>query len=373
MAFQLSVLDLVPVGTGFSSAQAVRNSVDLAQLADRLGYSRYWLAEHHNMPGIASSAPEILIGHLAGVTSNIRVGSGGIMLPNHSPLKVAETFMLLEALYPGRIDLGIGRAPGTDGATALALRRSRARLSADDFPEQLAELLAFATGTFPDGHPFQSVRAVPVDSTLPPIWLLGSSDFGAQAAAALGVGFAFAAHINPGMAVAAIHAYRQGFMPSADLREPRTILTLSVICAESDQHATYLASSLDLTYLLLRTNRPGKLPSPAEALAYPYTATERAVVDASRARFIAGSPATVKSRIDELVAETGADEVMITTMVYDHAERLQSYRLLAEAFGLPRRGSGSAEKGVDPRRQGARGRRAAHGPVGIAGCPWLCT
>ena len=197
MALPLSVLDLSPVPAGSTSGQALRNTIDLAHLADRLGYTRYWLAEHHNFPGIASSAPEILIERVATETTHLRVGSGGIMLPNHAPLKVAETFRVLEALHPGRIDLGIGRAPGTDTRTALALRRSRAALGADDFPEQLAELLAFSSGHFPAGHPFESVIAVPTDVDLPPIWLLGSSDYSAQAAAALGLGYAHAHHINP--------------------------------------------------------------------------------------------------------------------------------------------------------------------------------
>ncbi|MHB8646104.1 MAG: LLM class flavin-dependent oxidoreductase [Thermomicrobiales bacterium] len=337
-AFPLSVLDLSPVATGSSATQAVRNTLDLARLVDRLGFTRYWLAEHHNMPGIASSAPEILIGAVARETTRLRVGSGGIMLPNHAPLKVVETFRVLEALFPGRIDLGIGRAPGTDQMTALALRRSRDALRADDFPAQLRELLAFAADRFPDGHPFQSVRAVPVDVPLPPLWLLGSSDYSAQMSAALGVGFAFARHISPDGAAEAMALYREQFTPSESLPEARTILAVSVICADTDERADELASSAELSFLRLRSGQPGLLPSPAEAKAYPYTPAERAQILASRARHVVGGPAAVRARLDELIAQTGADELMVTTMIHAHAERLRSYALLAELFGLTRMG-----------------------------------
>ena len=330
----LSVLDLSPVGSGSSSPQALRNTLDLARLVDGLGYSRYWLAEHHNIPSVASSAPEILIGHVAGATTRIRVGSGGIMLPNHSPLKVVETFRVLEALHPGRIDLGIGRAPGTDGLTALALRRSREALGADDFPEQLAELFAFASDGFPDDHPFRAITATPNDVPLPPVSLLGSSGYSAQLAASLGLGFAFAHHISPGGAVPAMRAYRNGFVPSADLERPMAILALSVICAETDEEARYLAASLELVLLRLRTNQRGPLPTPEEALAYPYTAAERALIESLRPMYMAGSPETVRTKIEALVAATDADEVMILTTVHDHAARRRSYELLADAFEL---------------------------------------
>lgn len=334
MTFPLSVLDLSPVATGSTASDAVRNTIDLARTADHLGYTRFWLAEHHNMPGIASSAPEILIGAVARETAHLRVGSGGIMLPNHAPLKVVETFRLLEALYPGRIDLGIGRAPGTDGMTALALRRSREAVGADDFPAQLGELLAFANDTVPEGHPFHSVRAVPVGVELPPLWLLGSSDYSAQVAAALGVGFAFARHISPDGAAQAMQVYREQFSPSEQLSQPYAILTVSAICAETDARADELAVSADLSFLRLRNGRPGLLPNPAEARAYPYTDAERMQVLASRARHLIGSPDTVYARVGELVEETRANEVMITTMVHGHAERVQSYTLLAQRFGL---------------------------------------
>lgn len=330
----LSVLDLSPVGSGSTATQALRNTLDLARLAERLGFTRYWLAEHHNMPGIACPAPEVVIAAVARETTHLRVGSGGIMLPNHTPLKVAETFKVLEALYPGRIDLGIGRAPGTDQMTALALRRSREAMSAEDFPAQLAELLAFADDHFPDNHPFRSVRAVPVDVPLPPIWLLGSSDYSAQVSAAIGVGFAFARHISPHGAAEAMRLYREHFTPSDYLGAPRTILATSVLCAETDAEAEELAASVDLSFLRLLSGRPGPLPSPAEALAYHYTDAERVQVQSRRTHHIIGGPATVRARLTELLARTEADELMVTSMIHDHQARLRSYELLAEIFGL---------------------------------------
>jgi luciferase family oxidoreductase group 1 len=334
MPLPLSVLDLSPIVAGSNATQALQNTVELAQLAERLGYTRYWLAEHHNSPGIASAAPEILIGHLARATNRIRIGSGGVMLPNHVPLKVVETFRLLEALYPGRIDLGIGRAPGTDTLTALALRRSEAALRADDFPQQLAELLAFAGGGFPDEHPFRSIVAVPADTPLPPVWLLGSSGFSAQLAAQLGLGFAFARHINPSWVIPGMRSYRTAFQPSAALPQPHAILTLSVVCAEREEEVEVMARSLDLSWLRLRSGQPGYFPSPAEASAYPYTAEELAQVPVNRARHILGTPPAVRSQILDLVAQTSADEVMVLTMTYDQRARLRSYELLAELFAL---------------------------------------
>src|SRR3954470_5999733 len=239
-SLRLSVLDLSPVASGSSSAQALRNTLDLARLADDLGYTRYWLAEHHNTALIASSAPEGMIGHVASLTKRIRVGSGGVMLPNHAPLKVAETFRMLEALHPGRIDLGLGRAPGTDSLTAFAMRRSAEALTADDYPELLAELLAFDDQAFPSDHPFRTIRPVPVDTKLPPVWLLGSSDFSARLAAEAGLGFAFAAHINGRGAVPALRDYRASFVPSDRYPEPWGILTVSVTLGETPEHAREL-------------------------------------------------------------------------------------------------------------------------------------
>ena len=336
MTLPLSILDLSPVESGSSSTQALQSTLKLAQLAEQLGYTRYWLAEHHNTNMLASSSPEIMIAHVAQLTSHIRVGSGGIMLPNHSPLKVAETFRALEALHPGRIDLGIGRAPGTDPKTALALRRSREALGADDFPEQLAELLAFSGegDAFPAGHPFRSVQATPSDVQLPPIWLLGSSDYSAQAAAMLGVGFAFAHHINPSFAAPAIQLYRETFVPSERLKEPRVILTTTVVCAETDEQAEELTSSMALAWVRLRSGRPGPLPSPAEAKAHHYTAVAQAIMQEYHGRQTIGRPEVVREKLLKLVNEMGADELMISAMVYGYENRAKTYELVAKAFDL---------------------------------------
>ena len=340
--FRLSVLDLAPVSAGSTSAEALRRTLDLARLADSLGYTRYWLAEHHNTALIASSAPEVLIGHVASVTEHLRVGSGGVMLPNHAPLKVAETFRTLLALHPGRIDLGLGRAPGTDSLTALALRRSRAALTADDFPAQLEELLGFFGGGFPEDHPFRRIRAVPEDAGAPEVWLLGSSDFSARLAAEQGLAFAFAHHINPHPAVEALRLYRERFRPSAQLAEPRALLAVSAICAETDERADELARPADLTWLRFAQGRLGPLPSVAEATAYPYTEEELSVVRMNRARTFVGSPAAVRERLARLAAEAGVSEVMLTTMTHGHEDRRRSYELLAEAFGVSGPGRGAA-------------------------------
>ena len=334
MTVALSVLDLSPIPSGATAIQALHNTLDLARAVDTMGYTRYWMSEHHNSTGLASAAPEILIGHVAAVTTRIRVGSGGIMLPNHTALKVVETFRLLAALHPDRIDLGIGRAPGTDQLTAFALRRSKEALMADDFPEQLAELLAFSTGHFPDGHPFQAITAIPAEIDLPPIWLLGSSDYSAQVAAALGLGFAFAHHINPRAATTVMRYYHDHFVPSAQLQQPHAILTVSAVCADTEAQAETLASSLDLMFLQLQTGRLGALPSPAEAAAYPYTPAERAQVRANQSRRLVGDPASVQAQLNTLATQTQADEIMITTMVHDHAARVHSYELLADVFEL---------------------------------------
>ena len=249
MNYALSVLDLSPVSTGSTSAQALRNTVDLAQLTDELGYTRYWLAEHHNTRLIASSVPEVMIGHVANATKRIRVGSGGVMLPNHSPLHVAEAFRVLEALHPGRIDLGLGRAPGTDTVTALALRRSRQDVFSDEFPQQLDELLGFLSDDFAEEHPFRHVKAMPMDVGTPEIWLLGSSDFSAQLAAKLGLGFAFAHHIQPSPAIAALRMYRDYFRPSKYFAEPKALVAVSVVCADTDERAAEIARPVELGLL----------------------------------------------------------------------------------------------------------------------------
>src|SRR3954452_23265720 len=311
MVFPLSVLDLSPVDAGSSSGQALQSTIKLAQLADRLGYTRYWLAEHHNTSMLASSTPEIMIGHVAQATERIHVGSGGIMLPNHSPLKVAETFRVLEALAPGRIDLGIGRAPGTDTLTALALRRSHDALRADDFPDQLAELRGYNSAEFQSGHPFGKIKAEPSDVELPPIWILGSSDFGARLAAALGLRFSFASHINMERAIPALNYYRSAFTPSRELANPYSMLTVATICAETEEEVAYHAHSSDLSSLRLITGGFGPIPSPEEAMAYPFTDAERRHIQPMKDRMIAGTPTQVRERIFDLVEKTQADEVMV--------------------------------------------------------------
>jgi len=328
----LSVLDLTPVPSGSTGRQALQNTVDLARAADGWGYTRYWLAEHHNLPGMASSAPEILIGRVADATARMRVGSGGIMLPNHSALQVAESFKVLEALHPGRIDLGIGRAPGTDGLTAMALRRSAQSPGENDFPDQLMELIAFGDDGLPGDHPFHSVRAEPRDVPLPPIWMLGSSDYGARVAAALGVGFAFARHMNPRGAEEAMGIYRDDFRPSPAMPEPYAILALSAVCADDRERAVELAMSLALGVVHMRSGRASTLPSPEEAAAHSYTPHEQDQVRRYLRAQVLGGPAEVAEQLLALAAATRADELMIMTSVHGHAERLRSYELIGGAL-----------------------------------------
>jgi luciferase family oxidoreductase group 1 len=328
----LSVLDLSPVVTGSSGATSLRNSLDLAQLADRLGYTRYWVAEHHNLPSIASSAPDIMIGQIAAITRHMRVGSGGVMLPNHAPLMVAERFKVLEALFPGRIDLGLGRAPGTDPVTSYALRRRQDM--ADDFLERFQELMLFESRGFPEGHPFRNVRAMPADIPLPPIWLLGSSDYSAQLAAHVGCGFSFAYHFSELDPEGPMLAYRAQFKPSPTLAQPYSILGCAVVCADTDAEADRLASTIDLNFVRRRRGEYVELASPEEAAAYPCTPAERSLIVRNRARLFVGAKETVQERLMKIVEATKADEVMITTMIYDHGARRHSYELLAEAFAL---------------------------------------
>ncbi|TWH22851.1 luciferase family oxidoreductase group 1 [Prauserella rugosa] len=323
----LSVLDLSPVVEGSDAATALRNSLDLARHTEQLGYRRYWVAEHHNMPGIASSATAVLMGQLAAATDRIRIGSGGIMLPNHAPLVVAEQFGTLEGLYPGRIDLGIGRAPGTDQRTAMALR-GRAGRTADDFPQRLAELTAYF-----DHDDERPVGAVVAEGNRPAVWLLGSSGFSAQLAGSLGLPFSFAHHFSADNTDAALALYRESFQPSAVLSEPYVLLGASVLCAETDEHAHYLAQSQALNFLSLRKGKPIALPSPETAANYPYTELDRAFIEKNSAANIVGSPETVRKRLDQLVADTGADELIITTMAHDHAARKRSYELVASVTG----------------------------------------
>ncbi len=330
----LSILDLSPVTSGGSGAAALRNSLDLGQLADRLGYTRYWVAEHHNLPSVASSAPDIMIGQIAAVTKRIRVGSGGVMLPNHAPLNVAERFHMLEALFPGRIDLGIGRAPGTDQITSLALRRRQDIRDDDDFLERFQELMLIESHGFPEGHPFRHIRAMPDDVALPPIHLLGSSGYSAELAALIGVGFAFAHHFATHDAVAAMSGYRERFRPSPTLDRPHAILGVAAVCADSDAEADRLATTIDLNFVRRQNGEYLPLANPDEAAAYPYSTIERERIRQNRSRVFTGTVETIRHRLDPLIASTNADELMVTTMIYDHGARRHSYELLARAFGV---------------------------------------
>ncbi len=340
----VSVLDLSPVVAGSTEGQALRDTIDLARHTDRLGFNRYWLAEHHGGAMVASSSPELMVGQVAAATNAIRVGSGGVMLPNHSPLRVAEQFKVLSALFPDRIDLGIGRAPGTDQMTAFALRRSREAMSANDLPEQLAELLAFAgSRPWPEGHAFSHIRAAPFEAPLPPIFLLGSSDFSARLAAAAGLAFAFAGQINPEMTVDALRLYREGFQPSEEFPEPYAIVSHAILCADDDELAHRLAAPSRVAFRRLRAGRPTPLPSVADALAEEGP-TEAPPRTGRPERMIVGSPATVRDRLDEVLSLSGADEIMAMTNAHGVDDRLHSYELLAEAFDLePRRATADAE------------------------------
>lgn len=325
MIAPLSVLDLAPVGAGSDVGAALSSTIDLARHTERLGYRRFWVAEHHNMPGIASSAPAVLLAHVAAATTAIRVGSGGVMLPNHPPLVVAEQFGMLEALHPGRVDLGLGRAPGTDPVTAQALRRRADPLSADEFPEQLTELMGYFTGPSARG-----VTAVPGAGHPPDVWLLGSSGHSAQVAGLLGLPFAFAHHFSAVNTLPALALYRQSFTPSARLAVPYAMVCAAVLAAEDDERARYLAGPGALSFLRLRQNQPGRVPTPEEAAAYPYDERERAFLADRQADQIIGGPVTVRAGIAELLERTQADELMVTTLVHDPADRLRSYQLVSE-------------------------------------------
>ena len=334
----LSVLDLAPIPSGSNATEALQRITDLAELADRLGYTRIWYAEHHGMPSIASSSPSLLIKHVASATDRIRVGSGGVMLPNHVPLQVAERFHTLEALHPDRIDLGIGRAPGTDPLTSRALRS----FNAERFPQQLDELRGLSAGTLSEDHPFSGVSVVPGDVALPPIWILGSSGASAQFAGQQGLGYAFATHFSPAPAAPALEAYRSNFEPSEHFSEPHAILAVSAVTAETDDRAEHLAKTLDLSRVRLNRNEHAPLPSPEEAEAYEYSAHEQAVVDKYRKLQIIGRPEAVRTAIEARVKETGADEVMVMSLIHDHAERLRAYELLMEVFEKEQAASAAA-------------------------------
>jgi luciferase family oxidoreductase group 1 len=323
-----SVLDLAPINRGSDAAQAFRNSLDLAQHAERWDYRRFWLAEHHNMPGIASAATAVVIGYIAGGTKTIRVGSGGIMLPNHAPLVIAEQFGTLQSLYGGRIDLGLGRAPGTDQRTARALRRDLAA-SAENFPRDVMELQALLGPLQPD----QAVRAVPGTGLRVPIWLLGSSTFSAQLAALLGLPFAFASHFAPAELMRALDMYRSRFQPSQQLREPYAMVGVNVFAANTDAEAQRLFTSLQQQFISLRRGTPGPLPPPVDNMDDHWSPMEQAGVEQSLAYSVIGTPDTVERGLRALIAETGADELMLTAQIYDHAARLRSFEIAAEVRG----------------------------------------
>lgn len=323
----LSVLDLVPLPKGSTSGEAMRRSVELAQHVERLGYTRVWYAEHHNMPTIASTTPEIMIALAAGATSTIRVGSGGVMLPNHAPLKVAESYKMLEALYPDRIDLGIGRAPGTDPASAIALRGSREALMAEDFPARLHDLIDLGEGPVPARINAGTITAFPLDVPLPPIVLLGSSDFSAHLSASMGLAFGFAAHFSDMDPAGPMLAYRREFQPGP-LEKPHAILTLQVIAADTEEEALFHATSLLVSFARLRTGQRSVLLPPEEAAEYEFSPQEHAVASSIAGRIIAGTPEQVRDRIEEVAARTQADEVMITTMIHSHEARMKSYEML---------------------------------------------
>ncbi|MFI1202058.1 LLM class flavin-dependent oxidoreductase [Streptomyces sp. NPDC020883] len=343
----LSVLDLVTVGAGSTATAAVRTAADIARTAERRGYHRYWVAEHHSMPGVASSSPAVLLAHLAAHTERIRLGSGGVMLPNHAPLVIAEQFGTLEAMAPGRVDLGLGRAPGTDGATAAALRRTESlHEGADQFPQQLAELTRFLDDDFPDGHPYARIHAVPgpIQSTSPggvqsphrpPLWLLGSSGFSARLAGTLGLPFAFAHHFSAANTVPALDLYRASFRPSEVLAEPYALIGVSALAAEDEQQALRQVRTGALAMLRLRTGRPGLVPTPEEAAAHHFSAVEQDFVDGWLGNVVHGTPDAVRHGLDDLVKRTGADELMLTANAHTGEARRRSYDLIADAYGLP--------------------------------------
>lgn len=321
----LSVLDLSPIIVGGSASDSLRNTLDLAQHVEEWGYNRYWLAEHHNMPGIASSATSVVIGHVAAGTNHIRVGSGGIMLPNHAPLVIAEQFGTLESLFPGRIDLGLGRAPGTDHVTTMALRKD-IRRGADDFPEQLAELRSYFET--PTGK--KLVRAFPGEGLNIPIWLLGSSGYSARLAGELGLPFSFANHFAAENTLPALRLYRDSFQPSEVLDEPYAMVALNVIAADTNEKAHLLATSMQQQFLKLIRNQPGPLEPPITDMDAVWNAMEKSALQEKIGASIIGSPSVVKEKLNRFLHETEADELIINTQIYDHQERLRSYEIISE-------------------------------------------
>ncbi|MES0023523.1 MULTISPECIES: LLM class flavin-dependent oxidoreductase [unclassified Mesorhizobium] len=321
----LSVLDLSPIVEGSDASQSLANSLDLARHAERLGYKRYWLAEHHNMPGIASAATAVVIAHVADGTKTIRVGAGGIMLPNHAPLVIAEQFGTLAALHPGRIDLGLGRAPGTDMGTARALRRNLD--ASDNFPQDVVELM----GYFQPAAEGQRIHAVPGEGQKVPVWILGSSLYGAQLAAMLGLPYAFASHFAPAELDHALEIYRSRFQPSEQLDKPYVMLGLNVFAAPTDSEAKLLFTSLQQAFVNLRTGRAGRLPPPVEGYDQTLEPMAKTMISQALSCAVVGSPETVRQGIDAFVRRTGADELMVTAQIFDHAARVRSFEILAEA------------------------------------------
>ncbi|HEY0413747.1 MAG TPA: LLM class flavin-dependent oxidoreductase [Allosphingosinicella sp.] len=323
-----SVLDLAPVAEGGDAGGALRNALDLAQHAERLGYRRFWMAEHHSMPGIASAATAVALAYIGAGTSTIRIGAGGIMLPNHAPLVIAEQFGTLESLFPGRVDLGLGRAPGTDQAAAYALRRNLAS-DENQFPRDVVELMTY----FSPGEDRPRVRAIPGEGLAIPVWILGSSLFGAQLAAMLGLPYAFASHFAPGQMMDAISVYRDRFRPSAQLERPYVMLGFNAFAADTDEAAQHLSTSLMQAFVNLRAGRPTKLPPPVPGYADTLPASARAILDQVLSCSAIGSPGTVRAAVQAFVDRTGADELMITSQIYDHEARLRSYEIVAACIG----------------------------------------
>jgi luciferase family oxidoreductase group 1 len=344
-SLELSVLDQSPIPSGSTAVDALQHTIELARLADRLGYRRYWLAEHHNTSSLAGSAPEILIARVAAATSTIRVGSGGVMLTHYSPLKVAENFRLLQALFPGRIDLGIGRAPGSDGRTAFALAQGRPT-PVDLFPEQLRDLSAFLYDVVPAEHPYHGVRAMPQTPGAPDIWLLGSSDVSAVYAGYFGFAFSFAHFIHPDGSHHALWEYRRRFQPRFSLESPRASVAVRVLCADTAAEARRLAASFALMRLRMEKGQRGPVPSLEEAEAYPYTPEERARIPGILANGVVGAPEQARARLEQMADEHGVDELVIVTICHDPHARRRSYELLAQVFDLaPRAESETALAG----------------------------
>ncbi len=326
----LSVLDLAPVPEGADTGRALRNSLELAQSAERLGYRRFWMAEHHSMPGIASAATSVALAFIGAGTSTIRIGAGGVMLPNHAPLVIAEQFGTLESLFPGRVDLGLGRAPGTDRAAALALRRTLAS-DENQFPQDVVELMGYF-----EAKEGRAVRAVPGEGLAIPVWILGSSLFGAQLAAMLGLPYAFASHFAPGQMMEAIRVYRERFQPSAQLDRPYVMLGFNAFAAASREEAELLATSVQQAFVNLRSGKPAKLPPPLPGYGDTLPPPARAMLDQVLTCSAIGDGAIVRERIEAFVHRTGADELMITSQIYDHEARLRSYEIVAEATSSSR-------------------------------------